>query len=101
MYGLSFAEIADTTPIEFDEIQQSYLLKRDLDNARYGQICAVLANLKRDPEKQSDPYTPFDFFPRLVEPEEDDIDEKNQAIILDSFYEDVRATTRIRRKKVI
>jgi len=104
--GLSFTEISDTTPVEFEELCEQYLIGRDLDNVRFGQICAVLANLKRDPDKRSDPWTPFDFFPRMYNPidiqeEQAEGDERNRAIILDLFYEDIKTRTRIKRRKLL
>lgn len=35
------------------------------EDERAGMIAATLANVNRDPEKKSDPFVPFDFFPRL------------------------------------
>lgn len=102
---MSVAELQDTTPIEFTELSNQYLVKRDLENSRFGQICAVLANLKRDPEVRSEAFTAFDFFPQLsqTEPplEEHENDELNRGIILDAFYYDIKARTRIKRHKVI
>lgn len=32
----------------------------------FGQVCAVMANLKRDPEKTPEPYRASDFMPALA-----------------------------------
>lgn len=36
---------------------------------RAGLICAVLANINRDPKRRSQPYEPADFMPRKVVPQ--------------------------------
>ncbi len=35
-------------------------------------ICAVLANINRDPQKKPDPFTPADFMPSLAVPEKEE-----------------------------
>jgi hypothetical protein len=100
---LSFEEIEDTTPNELDALIDQYLIHQDLENERFGQVCATISNWKRDPESKPEPFVPTDFFLKLSQPdeEENELDEKQQAMMLNAFFEDVSLRTKLRRNKVI
>ena len=40
-----------------------YNYQFEWENVRFGQLCALLANIYRDTKKKNKPYTPGDFFP--------------------------------------
>jgi hypothetical protein len=96
--SLSFPEIGDTTPIEFEALVSQYLKQQDMENMRFGQVCATLANLQRDADKTPEPYRSTDFFSPLStqqEPIEDESNEQAAAVILDNFWVAIKSRTKV------
>jgi len=53
---------------EYDIYMQAFVKRREddnyLDNIRTARICAVLANVNRDPKRRRKAYTEGDFIPK-------------------------------------
>lgn len=100
---MSYAEFWDTTPIELEDLLEQYTVKQDLENFRVGMICATLANLKRDPDKVPDPFTPEHFFRRLSDPIPEDpkvSPEVQAAEVIDEFWAQINESRAKTGKKI-
>jgi hypothetical protein len=97
--GLSSSEIDDTTPIELHELIEEYYKAQDQENHRFGMVCSVLANLKRDPDKRPEPFTPASFFGSLSEPAPTEVEptEEQSSLVLEDWI--VHTKTRIKMKR--
>ena len=51
------------TPWKLNALAERYLEKQEIEDARVGRICAVIANVFRDSKKRSRAYQPQDFMP--------------------------------------
>ena len=58
------ADFWSLTLAEWQQMLEGWKLRRDMDAARTGLLCAVMANCHRDPKKRPRPFTPKDFMPR-------------------------------------
>lgn len=56
----------------------------------FGQVCSVLANLKRDPKERPEPYRASDFMPALAEAMGRSAVEKAEPMLLEDPEEQSR-----------
>jgi hypothetical protein len=94
--GLTPAEFWDLTPAEFRtyiQIRDEWRIKEmEIENQRFGQICATFANVFRNKKEKSSPYVSSDFLSmRKQEPEQ-------KANRLEQFYNAMMAWSRRSKK---
>lgn len=63
--GLSPAEAWALTLPEFVWLQDALVARERREDFRFGQVCAVLANVNRDKKRRNQAYKPGDFFASL------------------------------------
>ena len=61
---LSDYQLWQLTLKEFGLLVDRYLESEERNDRRAGRICALLANINRDPKKRQKPYNEDDFIPR-------------------------------------
>jgi len=91
-------EAGDLTPDELYEHLHYAEIEADIEDQRFGSVCALLANAHRDREERPDPFLPTDFF-RLrsapdVEPEEPEDETPAAAAIWNDFWVGVKTRTK-------
>lgn len=64
--GISVQEFWELTPREFDMLFDRCLDVEERMNRRFGQLCAVVANIVRDAKLKPEPYTIDDFAPKRI-----------------------------------
>ena len=64
---LSDYQLWQLTLKEFGLLVDRYLEQEEKADRRVGRICALLANINRDPKKQAKAYSEDDFIPRVKE----------------------------------
>lgn len=93
MAGIQADRFWRMTPAEVDLEVVAYLKEQERQDYRAALICSVLAEINRDPEKKSTPFSPWDFMPKPAEEEEKPIKRQSWEEIL-AAIEDMNADFR-------
>lgn len=64
---LNEEEFWSLTLAQLNVLAERYMERQQIEDARVGRICAVIANVNRDPKKHPRAYQPRDFMPRKRE----------------------------------
>lgn len=79
--GMTRQEFLSSTPKEFDAFCRLLEASDRKQQFNAALICSVLANINRDPQKRSQPFSPQDFMPQAEEIQTDEQQVKMLSII--------------------
>jgi len=68
-HGLTKKEFYDLTPSEYFLYENDYDLEEESRQRRTARICAVLAEVNRDPKVKKNPFTEDDYLPERFKKE--------------------------------
>ncbi len=57
-----------------------YVEREERADRRFGRICAMIANVNRDPKKQAKGFTEEDFIPKVREQKTQTVDEQKAIL---------------------
>src|SRR5579862_9724787 len=104
MLGLSVAEAEDLTPVELVAMQHQFKQRLEIENHRFGMVCASIYNSQRA-TADAHFFQPSEFFasPSSKETGEDhemtEEYERNRAQVLDDMFVDIKTRSKIERSR--
>jgi len=109
-FGLTKAAFLRISPAELSGMMEQASLRERRRFAGSAMICSIIANVHRDPEKKSEPWTPDDFMPGAeVKTKEEEMIEWLEALergeaeddpeAVERFKQQMKATFRMMEKK--
>lgn len=87
LMGLRVEQVLSMTPNEFGYEYEGWKLREERENRRVARICAVLANINRDPKKRPTPFSEDDFMPEEKQAKKQTNEEMfNMVLALNKAY---------------
>ena len=62
--GLTPEQFGRLSPPEFKSMYEAWKIREERTDRRIGRLCAIIANVNRDPKKRKEPFTEEDFIPK-------------------------------------